>query len=94
MGKYGKKNSVDLNPLHYNIAFLGEGGIGKTTLCYQMCEKLVGDEGYMHFDIGKEDGADAIEGVVTEKIEIGINLKRLSMILLKIKRQITHIFRL
>nr|DAK06365.1 MAG TPA: AAA domain protein [Caudoviricetes sp.] len=69
MGKYGKKNSVDLNPLHYNIAFLGEGGIGKTTLCYQMCEKLVGDEGYMHFDIGKEDGADAIEGVVTEKIE-------------------------
>ena len=82
MGKYGKKNSVDLNPLHYNIAFLGEGGIGKTTLCYQMCEKLVGDEGYMHFDIGKEDGAD------------GINLKRLSMILLKIKRQITHIFRL
>ena len=69
MGKYGKKNSVDLNPLHYNIAFLGEGGIGKTTLCYQMCEKLVGDEGYIHFDIGKEDGADAIEGVVTEKIE-------------------------
>lgn len=40
MGKYGKKNSVDLNPLHYNIAFLGEGGIGKTTLCYQMCENL------------------------------------------------------
>lgn len=69
MGKFGKKNVVDLNPLHYNICVLGEGGIGKTTIAKEICEKLVGDEGYIHFDIGREDGADAIEGIVSEKIE-------------------------
>ena len=69
MGKFGKKNTVDLNPLHYNICVLGEGGIGKTTIAKDICEKLVGDEGYIHFDIGREDGADAIEGIVSEKIE-------------------------
>ena len=69
MGKYGKKNHVDLNPLHYNICLLGEGGIGKTTIIYQMCEKLVGSDGYIHFDMGREDGASAIEGIVSEPIE-------------------------
>lgn len=69
MGKYGKKNEVNLNPLAYNITILGEGGIGKTTLAKEVCEKLVGEEGYMHFDIGKEDGRLAIEGLVSEPIE-------------------------
>ncbi len=69
MGKYGKKNSVDLNPLHYNIALLGEGGIGKTTLCYELCDKLVGEDGYIHFNVGREDGASAIEGIVSEDIQ-------------------------
>lgn len=69
MGKFGKKNTVDLNPLHYGIAILGESGIGKTTIAKEVCEKLVGDEGYIHFDIGRENGADAIEGIVSEKIE-------------------------
>jgi len=69
MGKFGKKVSISLNPLDYNITILGESGIGKTTISKEICEKLVGDEGYIHFDIGREAGADAIEGIVSEKIE-------------------------
>lgn len=69
MGKYGKKNEVDLNPLHYNIAILGESGIGKTTLAKEICEKLVGENGYIHFDMGKENGASAIQGIVSETID-------------------------
>lgn len=70
---FGKKNSVDLNPLHYNIGLIGESGIGKTTLIKEVCEILApevdGEIGYLHLDIGKEDGADAIEGIITEKVE-------------------------
>lgn len=69
MGKYGKKNNVSLDVLSYNIGILGESGIGKSTLVKEMCEKLVGDEGYIALDIGKEDGHDAIQGIVSEKIE-------------------------
>ena len=69
MGKYGKKNEVNLDPLSYNTGLIGEGGIGKTTVIYEMCDKLVGDEGYIFFEAGKEDGEEAIEGIVAEKIE-------------------------
>ena len=75
MGKYGKKNEVDLNPLHYNIAILGESGIGKTTIAKEICEKMVGEDGYMHWDIGKENGASAIQGIVSEPIEDWDKLK-------------------
>ena len=69
MGKFGKKNEVSLNPLDYNITILGESGIGKSSLSKEICEKLVGDNGYIHFDIGREFGADAIQGIVSERIE-------------------------
>lgn len=70
---FGKKNRVDLNPLHYNIGLLGESGIGKSTLMKQFCETLAPEvddnPGYLHLDIGREDGAEAIEGINTEKVE-------------------------
>ncbi|MGN8906402.1 AAA family ATPase [Bacillota bacterium HCP28S3_F12] len=69
MGKFGKKKDVDLNPLHYSTCLIGLSGVGKTTIAKEMCEKLCGEDGYIHFDIGREDGADAIQGIVTEKIE-------------------------
>lgn len=69
MGKFGKKNEVDLNPLHYNVALLGESGIGKSTISKEICEKMVGEDGYIHFDIGRENGAAAIQGIVSEPIE-------------------------
>ena len=43
---YGRKNHVSLNILDYNLGILGEPKIGKTTLVKEICEKLVGDQGY------------------------------------------------
>ena len=68
MGKFGHKNEINLNPLNYNIGLLGESGIGKSTIIKEVCEKLVGQDGYIALDIGKEDGHKAISGIVTESI--------------------------
>lgn len=68
MGRFGKKNEINLNPLSYNIAIIGESGIGKSTLMKNVCEKLVGEDGYIMLDIGKEDGHKAISGIVTETV--------------------------
>ena len=63
MAKYGKKNEVKLDILKYNFGLIGESGIGKTTIIKQMCERLAGEDGYMFLECGKEDGADAINGI-------------------------------
>ena len=63
MAKFGKKNEVKLDPLAYNFILIGESGIGKTTVIKEYCEKLAGSEGYMFLETGKEDGADAIDGI-------------------------------
>lgn len=60
--KYGKKNEIKVNPLAYNLALIGESGIGKTTVIKEYCEKLAPDA-YIFLEIGKEDGADAINGI-------------------------------
>lgn len=75
MGKFGKKVEISINPLDYNICILGESKIGKTTIAKEMCEKLVGENGYIHLDIGREEGASAIEGIVSERIEDWSKLK-------------------
>ena len=69
MGKYGKRNTVSKNITDYNIAILGLAGIGKTTLMVETCEKLVGDDGYIIFNMGKEDGISCIDGAIYENIE-------------------------
>lgn len=61
---YGIKNHVKINPLSYNIMLLGESKCGKTTLVKEVCEKLVGEEGYLFLECGLERGCDAIEGAV------------------------------
>jgi hypothetical protein len=67
--KFGKKVEIKLSPLDYNIGLLGESGIGKSTIIKEVCEKLVGEDGYLALDVGKEDGHDAINGIQSEKIE-------------------------
>ena len=55
--KFGKKNEIKVNPLAYNLALIGESGIGKSTVIKEYCEKLAPDQ-YMFLEIGKEDGGD------------------------------------
>lgn len=66
--KFGEKREICIDPLAYNIGLIGESGIGKSTVIKEVCETLVGDEGYIALDIGKEDGHDAINGIVSAKI--------------------------
>ena len=66
---FGRRNEVKLDPLAYNLLLMGESGIGKTTIIKEYCEKLAGEDGYLFLEIGKEDGADAIEGIVYEPCE-------------------------
>lgn len=68
MAKFGKKNIVKINPLAYNIGLFGESGIGKSTTAVEICEKLVGTEGYILLNMGKEDGVDAINGAIYENV--------------------------
>ena len=69
MGKYGKKNVISSNILDYSILLAGIGGIGKTYLSIAVCNKLAGDEGYIHFNIGKESGVNALNNAASEPIE-------------------------
>ena len=69
MGKFGKKMEINLNPLAYNIGILGESGIGKTTVIKEVCEKLVGEDGYLFLECGKEDGDKTVNGLMSEPCE-------------------------
>lgn len=60
---FGKKNQVKIDPFSYNIGLIGESGIGKTTIIWEMCRKHLGDDGVLFLECGKEDGADSIEGL-------------------------------
>lgn len=66
--KFGKKMEISLNPLDYNSAIIGESGIGKSTIVKEMCEKLVGEDGYISLDIGKEDGHRSIANIISESV--------------------------
>ena len=60
---FGKKNHVKIDPTAYSLMLLGEPKIGKTTVLMEVLEKLVGPDGYMFIELGREKGADAIEGI-------------------------------
>ena len=45
--KFGKKNIIKVDPLAYNLGLIGLSGIGKTTLAKEVCEELVGEDGYI-----------------------------------------------
>ena len=58
-----KKNIVRPNIFDYNIAIFGQQGVGKTTLAYNVCHKLLGDN-YVIFNCGKEDGIKALPDAI------------------------------
>lgn len=67
MGKFGKKVVVNNDLSKYLIGVIAPSGWGKSTLLYNVAEKLYGDEGYICADFGQEDGYAAISGAVVEK---------------------------
>lgn len=62
MAKF-KKNIVRPNIFDYNLAIFGQQGVGKTTLAYNVCHKLLGDN-YVIFNCGKEDGIKALPDAI------------------------------
>ena len=62
MAKF-KKNIVRPNIFDYNLAIFGTQGVGKSTLAYQVCHKLLGDN-YVIFNCGKEDGIKALPDAI------------------------------
>ena len=67
--KYGKKNIVRVNPFHYNLGLFGLAGIGKSTLVADLCEEVLGEDGYMIYNVGKEDGTKALQGAIYEDVK-------------------------
>lgn len=62
MGRF-KKNIVRPDIFSYNIAIFGQQGVGKSTLAYNVCHKLLGDN-YVIFNCGKEDGIKALPDAI------------------------------
>lgn len=61
---FGKRNSVNLDILSYNIMLLGQSGAGKTSLVNSVITKYTGNpEAALFLEIGSERGADSIEGI-------------------------------
>lgn len=68
MGKFGKKTVVSADLSNFMLGAMGPSGFGKTTLMCNVGHKLFGDDGYMIFDMGLEDGVKAIAGAIAERI--------------------------
>ena len=67
--KFGHRNTVSENLADYMIGLLGEPGIGKTSLMVEVCHKEFGDDGYILFNCGREQGINAINNAIYEDIE-------------------------
>lgn len=67
--KFGKKNIVRIDPFEYNLALFGLAGIGKSTLVADLCDEVLGEEGYIIYNMGKEDGTKALQGAIYEDVK-------------------------
>ncbi len=66
--KFGKKNKIKVVPEAYAVGLIGESGVGKTTIMKEALEQLVGEDGYMILNIGREQGVDALPDASYEDI--------------------------
>lgn len=65
---YGKRSKISENLNDYSLMLCGESGIGKTTVISELCEMEFGEDGYLLFNVGDEDGVSAIDDVSYEDI--------------------------
>lgn len=63
-----KKNKISDKLSDYSICLLGESGIGKTTTMVEVGEKEFGEDGYVIFNMGKEQGIDCIDNATYDDI--------------------------
>ncbi|RKJ19572.1 hypothetical protein D7X33_45710, partial [Butyricicoccus sp. 1XD8-22] len=66
--KFGKKNKIKVVPEAYAVGLIGESGVGKTTIMKEALEQLVGEDGYMILNIGREQGVDTLPDASYEDI--------------------------
>jgi GTPase SAR1 family protein len=66
--KFGNRKCISKNVNDYMIGIMAPSGWGKTTLMYETCEKLFGQDGYFIADMGDEDGTAAINDINAEQI--------------------------
>lgn len=66
--KFGNRKTVSKNVNDFMIGIMAPSGWGKTTLMYETCEKLFGEDGYIIADMGDEDGTAAINDIAAEQI--------------------------
>lgn len=65
---FGKRSVVSNNIWDFSVGLIGESGIGKTTTLSGVCEKILGADGYILFNVGKEYGVSAINNITYEDI--------------------------
>lgn len=65
---FGKRSVVSNNIWDFSVGLIGESGIGKTTTLSGICEKILGADGYILFNVGKEYGVSAINNITYEDI--------------------------
>ena len=64
--KFGRKNEIKIDPLAYNLALIGESGVGKTSVIKEYCEKLVGED--VQISIMEIKQPDLVAALVAENI--------------------------
>lgn len=66
--RFGQVNKMMLNWYDYNIGLMGQSGVGKTTIAYEICNKYLGQDEYILLNIGREDGVRGLANVVSEDV--------------------------
>lgn len=68
MARRGKVNELKVDLTNYSYILNGVGGIGKTTLAYELGKKITGsNEGTFIISIGEEPTPDHIDGALYDK---------------------------
>lgn len=69
MRKYGNPNRVSTNIADYSLMLIGEPKIGKTTFIHSVLNEVVGIDGHIFVEFGRERGAACIEGIPADDIK-------------------------
>lgn len=63
----GKRNRIKVDLSSYSYYLRGIGGIGKTTMAYELGRKLWGEDGMFIIQLGKEDGVSHLHDALYDE---------------------------